>query len=161
MTKRLPIIRWCLLALLAAMMPAAAQACTLCSCTTSTTSLSFGSYTPVSAAPTDATAQVSINCSGLVSLFGLVEIRASPGGSGDPLQRRMAQGAATLRYNLFTNSARTQILGDGSGSTTTITTSLNGLLLFSTSAPVYGRIPARQWSASGTYADTVVITVVY
>ncbi|NJC04376.1 spore coat protein U-like protein [Sphingomonas kaistensis] len=155
------LLRWCLLAILAAMLPAAAQACTLCSCTTSSTSLSFGSYSPVTASPTDATAQVSINCTGVVSLFGQVEITASPGASGAALQRTMSHGGSTLRYNLYADPGRTQVLADGTGGTTTIATPLNGLLVFSTSAPVYGRITAGQWVASGSYADTIVITVQY
>ncbi|UUR06833.1 Csu type fimbrial protein [Sphingomonas glaciei] len=161
MTGPFRLLRWCLLAFAAAMIPAAAQACTLCSCTASTTALSFGSYSPVTASPTDASASVSINCTGLVSLFGLVEIRASAGTSGTALQRTMEHNGSTLRYNLFANSARTEVLADGTGGTTTITTPLNGLLFFSTVAPVYARVPASQWVASGTYGDTVIITVQY
>lgn len=71
------------------------------------------------------------------------------------------RSGSTLNYNLFANSARTEILADGTGGTTTLTAYLNGLLLFSTSVPVYARIPANQWVTSGTYSDTVVITVQY
>lgn len=150
-----------LLAFVTLMLPARAEACTLCSCTTSTSSLAFGTYSPVSASPTDASALVSIDCTGVVSLFGVVEVRASAGSSGSALNRTMARSGSTLRYNLYANSARTLILGDGSGGTSTLTSSLNGLLFFSTTVPVYGRIPAQQWVQSGTYSDTVVITVTY
>ncbi|GAA4011957.1 hypothetical protein GCM10022280_07110 [Sphingomonas swuensis] len=150
-----------LLALIVVMLPARAEACTLCSCTTSTSSLAFGAYSPVTASPTDASALVSIDCTGIVSLFGVVEVRASAGGSGSALDRTMARSGSTLRYNIYANSARSLILGDGSSGTTTLTSSLNGLLFFSTAVPVYGRIPAQQWVQSGTYSDTVVITVIY
>jgi spore coat protein U-like protein len=148
-------------ALLLAVMPTAANACTLCSCTASTSSLSFGSYDPAAAAPRDATALVSVDCSGVVALFGLIEIRAGAGTSGNQLQRTLVRSGTALKYNLYADSARTQVLGDGTGSTTTLTASLNGLLLFSTSVPVFGRVPTDQWVPSGTYVDTVVITVQY
>ena len=73
----------------------------------------------------------------------------------------MLRSGGGLNYNLYANAARTQILGDGLQGTTTITANLNGLLVFSTSAPVYGRIPQSQWVPSGTYNDTVIITVQY
>lgn len=140
---------------------APAGACTLCSCTASTSALSFGSYSPVTASPKDATTQVQVDCTGAVALLGTVQVQASAGGSGNALQRRMTFVGNSLAYNIYADSARTQILGSGTGGTTTINTPLNGSLFFSTSAAVYGRVPAGQWVASGTYTDTIVITVQY
>lgn len=150
-----------LAAMLVAAIATPAEACTLCSCTTSTTALNFGNYDPVTASPDDASAAVSIDCSGVVSLFGLVEVKAGTGQSSSFAQRTMRRLGVSLNYNLFANSPRTQILGDGTGGTTTVTSSLNGLLFFSTSVPVYGRAPAGQWVAAGTYTDTIQITVQY
>lgn len=138
-----------------------AEACTLCSCTASTSAVSFGTYDPVSASARDATGAVQVDCTGVVSLLGTVDIRASAGGSGNFLQRRLSRSGATLNYNLYADATRTRIFGDGSSGTSTLSAPLNGLLFFSTSVPVYGRLPAGQWVASGTYTDTVVITVVY
>ena len=150
-----------LLLAIVAMTPAPAEACTLCTCTTSVSSLSFGTYDPVSPVPKDASALVSINCTGVVSLFGLVEVRASSGSSGNSLQRKMVHSASVLNYNLYADASRTRVLADGLAGTTTLTSSLNGLLFFNTSAPLYGRVPPNQWVPSGTYSDTVVITVQY
>jgi spore coat protein U-like protein len=155
------LARRALFAVLVALLPAAAEACTLCSCTTSVSSLSFGNYDPVSATPRDSTALVSVDCTGLVSLFGLIDIRASAGSSGNQLQRQMRRNGSGLDYNIYADAARTQILGDGQQGTTTVTASLNGLLFFSTSAPLYGRVAQNQWVPSGTYSDTIVITVQY
>lgn len=121
----------------------------MCSCTASTSALSFGSYSPVTASPKDATTQVQVDCTGAVALLGTVQVQASAGGSGNALQRRMTSVGNSLAYNIYADSARTQILGSGTGATTTINTPLNGLLFFSTSAAVYGRVPAGQWVASG------------
>ncbi|WP_338503728.1 spore coat protein U domain-containing protein [Sphingomonas kaistensis] len=150
-----------LAALILAMLPAAASACISCSCTTSASSLSFGTYDSVSALPRDASALVSIDCNGLVALLGVVEVRVGTGSSNNQLQRTMVQAATGLNYNLYADIARSQILGDGTGGTTTATASLNGLLTSSTVIPVFGRIPAGQWVGSGTYTDTVIITVQY
>lgn len=150
-----------LLAACIALLPTPAAACTLCSCTSSVTSLTFATYDPVSSVPRDSSALVSIDCTGIVSLFGLVEVQASPGSSGNKLQRTMVRGGTTLKYNLYADSGRSQILADGQLGTTTLTAPLNGLLFFSTSVPIYGRIPQNQWVAAGTYTDTVVITVQY
>lgn len=149
------------LAAIIAVLPTPAAACTLCSCTSSVTSLSFGDYDPVSPVPKDATALVSVDCTGLVSLFGQIEVRASAGVSGDKLQRTLVRGGSVLRYNIYANSARSQVLADGLQGTTTITSPLNGLLFFSTSVPLYGRIQPNQWVSTGTYTDTVVISVEY
>jgi len=94
-----------------------ASACTLCSCSATASAISFGTYNPASNSPLDASGTVAVNCSGIVSLFGWVEVRAGAGHSGTALQRTMTRSGSSLRYNLFTNSARTQVFGDGSGGT--------------------------------------------
>lgn len=141
--------------------PSPALACTLCSCTATATNIAFGTYDPTSSAPSDTSGTVTVNCTGLVSLFGSVDIASSAGSSGNAAQRTLRQGTNTLNYNLYVNAARTIVFGDGSAGTQTITTPLNGLLIFGQSAFIYGRMPARQWGGAGSYSDTVVITISY
>lgn len=141
--------------------PRPVQACTLCSCSATTTSASFGTYDPTATAPTETAGTVTVNCTGLVSLLGTVEIAASPGSSGNVVQRTMRQGINSLRYNLYVDPARSIVFGDGTAGTQTITRPLNGLLIFGQSVAFYGRIPARQWAQAGTYTDSIVITVTY
>ena len=141
--------------------PSPAFACTLCSCSVTTSNASFGTYNPTSPAPTDTSGTVTVNCTGLVSLFGSVDITASAGASGNLAQRTMKQGTNALNYNLYVDATRTIVFGNGTAGTQKITTPLNGLLIFGQSATFYGRIPARQWTKSGTYSDTIIVTITY
>lgn len=141
--------------------PSPALACTLCSCTATATNIAFGAYDPTSSTPSDTSGTVTVNCTGLVSLFGSIDIASSAGSSGNAAQRTLRQGTNTLNYNLYVNGARTIVFGDGSAGTQKITTPLNGLLFFGQSVFIYGRVPARQWARSGSYSDAVVITIAY
>ncbi|KPF62168.1 spore coat U domain-containing protein [Porphyrobacter sp. AAP60] len=141
--------------------PSPAYACTLCSCSTTASGASFGTYDPTSPAPKDTSGTVTINCTGLIALFGSVDISASAGSSGNAAQRTMRQGINTLNYNLYVNPARSIVFGNGAGGTQRISTSLNGLLFFSQSTFFYARLPANQWARAGNYSDTIVITVAY
>ena len=136
-------------------------ACTLCSCTASASGVSFGSYDPGSASPNDASGTVTLNCTGVVALQGTIVVAASPGTSGNAMARQMAQGADRLNYNLYTDSNRSSIWGTGAGGTSTIAAPLNGLLVFSQSVTVYGRLPAQQWVRSGAYSDSIIVTITY
>ncbi|WP_375197339.1 spore coat U domain-containing protein [Sphingobium sp.] len=136
-------------------------ACTLCSCSASTTGIGFGGYDPGSSSPKDGSGSVTLSCTGLVSLAGTIEIAMSPGGSGNALSRQMSQGAASLLYNLYTNGSRTTIWGTGAAGTSTVSATLTGLLSFSQTVSVYGRIPAGQWVKAGPYADSVIVTITY
>jgi spore coat protein U-like protein len=141
--------------------PDQARACTLCSCSASTTNASFGTYDPTAAAPTDTSGTITINCTGIISLLGTIEVAANAGSSGDVMQRTMRQGVRSLNYNLYVDPARSIVFGDGTAGSQKITRPLNGLLLFGQSVFFYGRIPARQWASNGTYTDSIVITVTY
>ncbi|MDE1916580.1 MAG: spore coat protein U domain-containing protein [Sphingomonadales bacterium] len=152
----------CLATILLALCHAApAQACTLCSCTASTSGLNFGSYDASSSVPNDATGTVTLNCTGLVSLAGNITLTASPGNSGSAATRKMTRGSSILGYNLYTDINRTAVWGDGQGGTSTINSPLNGLLIFSQNATIYGRISTHQWAPVGTYSDTIVVTIEY
>jgi spore coat protein U-like protein len=71
----------------------------------------------------------------------------------------MSQGANLLSYSLYTDAARTNVWGDGTGSTATIGNTGTGAVQ---NVTVYGRIPGSQSSAPpGSYADTISVTVTY
>jgi spore coat protein U-like protein len=74
--------------------------------------------------------------------------------------RTIANGGNTLNYNLYRDSARSQVWGDGSGSTFTVTGTGSGLLTAST-LTVYGDIAAAQDKPPGTYTSTITVTVTY
>ncbi|MFK4871878.1 spore coat protein U domain-containing protein [Novosphingobium sp. ZW T3_23] len=151
------------LALSSMLFPASsAQAlCVLCSCSASTAGLAFGAYDPTSNTPRDANAVVQINCSGVAALLGTIDVSLSPGGSGSIANRRMAQGANVLSYNIYSDSNHTTIWGDGTGGTTGVTLPFNGLLAYSASVTAYGRISTHQYVRAGAYADAVTVTITY
>jgi spore coat protein U-like protein len=67
-----------------------------------------------------------------------------------------------LNYNLFLDSNRSTIWGDGTGSTSYV--SAGSLLAVGTSNrqyTVYGRVPAGQDRGAGSYTDTIVVTLNY
>lgn len=132
-------------------------------CSVSATAVGFGNYDPLSSLNTDTTGTVTVTCSGLLSVLVSYEILLSRGGAGTYTPRRMASGSNTLNYNLYTNLVRTTIWGDNTGGSSRVTGSMLVQLLVPTSNNhiVFGRIPAQQNIAPGTYADSITVTVNY
>ncbi len=140
------------------------QAHAVGNCSVSANSVSFGSYTYTSPSPTDTTGNVRVSCSlgGFVSLFISYEIAFSTGNSGSYSPRTLAFGGNNLPYNLYTNAARNNVWGDGTGGTSTISDGyLLGLFTVVRDYTVYGRIPAAQNTPAGSYADTIIVTITY
>jgi spore coat protein U-like protein len=140
----------------------AAQA--VANCSVSATVLAFGGYNPFSATPLDSAGDITVSCSlgGLLSLLVSYEVKLATGGSGGFSPRRMSNGANTLNYNLYTNSGRSTVWGNGSGSTATISDGyLLGLGTTVRHYAVYGRVPALQNTRSGGYLDSITVTVEY
>lgn len=144
-----------LAATLALLAPTPARACTV-----SATGVAFGAYDPTSPAPDDGTGTVSLACPPSVSA---PVVSLGSGLSGLIGSRQMTSGSSNLSYNLYTNAARTLIWGNGLGGSLTVTltggTVSSGTRTFSRT--VYGRIPAGQNVAAGTYSDTIVVTVTF
>lgn len=147
-----------------ALLPLAAGAAVTCS--VSATGPAFGVYNPLSATPTYANSTVQVTCtllSGGATTVNLVS-SYSTGSSGSFALRTMLSGANTLGYNLFYDAAYTQIRGNGTGGSQTGGATLNlspGTPTQSASGTIYGRIPAGQDVAAGSYADTIVVTITY
>jgi spore coat protein U-like protein len=149
---------WALLAL-----PRTALAL-LQSCTVAASPAPFGSYVPSNpVALTSSSGTITVTCN--VTLIGLLEgwnILLSSGNSGTFGSRQMSLGGKSLAYNLYTTAAHTQIWGDGTSGTGTIS-ELQLLTIGTNSYPytVYGSIPALQDQPPGTYTDVIVVTVNY
>ncbi len=139
--------------------------CTLvCSCSVSTTNVAFGTINPLSAANTDSTGSVRVTCGGVAGL--LIPYRVDIGtGGGSYAARRMNSGANTLAYNVYTDTNRTQIWGNGTGGTQYVSNSILLDLLGLSPAQinwVYGRLPGSQTTAlPGVYSDTIAVTLTY
>lgn len=121
-------------------------------CTIAGNTLDFGTYSSGQQAALDAEASVSYsNCAA-----GTLEIALDGGVAANVADRAMANGDSSLRYQLYKNSARSQVWGTGSDAL------LQQLLVpDSGSIPVYGRIPGGQSVPSGAYADTVNVTLTF
>jgi spore coat protein U-like protein len=153
-------------ALLLAATPAAAQtgACgTIWPLQVSADDVAFGTYISSGSSPVSANGRVTVACGG--DPFGVylpsftVALSAGNGGTGFN-SRRMSNGTYRLNYNLYTNAPYTIVWGDGTAGTQT--QSYNALnLQRSSSMTVYGRIPASQLAAAGTFVDTITVTITY
>jgi spore coat protein U-like protein len=120
-------------------------------CTVSAQSVIFGNYDVFSVQPLDGAGNIGINCSpGASYTLGLST------GSGSYSQRKLANGAQILYYNLYTSPSRSVVWGDGTGGTGTVSGSGE-----SANHTVYGRIPAGQNLPVGSYADTIIVTVTF
>lgn len=121
------------------------------------TGVAFGNYNPLLSTPATANGSVTVYCQGNRSFT----ITLSTGQSNSYAMRYMASGTTTthLNYNLYTDSTYTTVWGDGTGSTGTISGSLQNS---SATYPIYGEIPSPQATVvPGAYTDTITLTVTY
>jgi spore coat protein U-like protein len=126
---------------------------------TSIGGVSFGAYNVYSASPVDSTGSMTYLCHTGIASFVTIDI--STGSSGVYTARTMKKGASSLVYNLYSTAARTgNPWGDGTSNTTRYGPVLV-VLGASTTLTVYGRIPALQNVAAGSYSDTVVVTITF
>ncbi|MDP9151155.1 MAG: spore coat U domain-containing protein [Myxococcota bacterium] len=129
-------------------------------CTISTTAVAFGSYDPIvtnASTPLDSTGTVTTTCStGASPQITLGQGANAGGGSTDTVPvRQMASGAARLGYSLYQQTGRTTVWGNTLATAPAAVTGTGVAQVFT----VYGRVPAAQNVATGSYTDTVVATV--
>lgn len=154
-----------LAALLLCLSPLCAKAATW-TCTVSATGPAFGVYNPFNISPTEANGTVQATCSLLSGSSATVNIvdSFSTGSSGVYSNRTMLSGTNTLSYNLYFDAAYTQIRGNGTGGSQTGSATLNLTSSDRTqtaTGTIYGRIPAGQNVAPGSYSDTIVVTITF
>ena len=127
------------------------------SCSLSTAPMNFGTYLPMAPAPLDVTGQLQARCGG-----GLAFIRfeIGPGQSGNALDRTMTTPGDVLRYNLYTNAARTNVFGDGAPGTSVVWRIVWGRTR-DYNVSVYGRVFPGQDPRAGPYNDNLLVTVVF
>jgi spore coat protein U-like protein len=127
-------------------------------CTVTSSAVAFGGYNPASSANVDVLSSVDVRCRPKadvkfsVGLGNGVGARYSTG-------RKMTRtaGGGTLTYNLYVDSGRSQVLGDGTDGSFFTNSSGKDL-----NFQVFGRIPGSQPTVqAGSYADTVIVTVSY
>lgn len=137
------------------------------SCGVSATAVDYGTYNVLSATPRDATGTVTATCTLLSPPAQRVDyvLTLSTGLSGSFNPRKMFNAAEVLNYNLFRNNARTQIWGDGTGGTFTVSRRTRNLTparpTQSQNATIFGRIPVGQDVGAGNYLDSITVTMTF
>lgn len=132
-------------------------------CNYNITPLSFGAYDPENKDPTNSSSILSIVCSGKKPVSFKITCDAGLGHEASISTGRLMTHASktTLKYNLFTDQLYVNILGDDiSGKSIEGTTSDSGFKNNSANIPIFGRIFPFQEGPSGSYTDTIRITIV-
>lgn len=144
--KKAPVGR--LFLFIALGMPALAQPCSL-----NATNMAFGAINPLNSVDYDSTASIDVTCPDPTSYTLSLST-----GSGSYDQRQMVSGSETLHYNLYTDAARNEVWGDGSGVSVTVNgeTDSSG-----NSHTVYGHSPHQPLAVPGNYSDSITVTVTY
>ena len=125
-------------------------------CVVTATNLAFGNYDPTAPNPSDATNSITVICTPGTSFT--VGLNAGSTAGATVTSRQMASGGNRLDYGLFQDVARSVNWGNTPG-TDTPAAAIAGLT--PSILTVYGRVPAQQTVAVGSYSDIVTITVSY
>ena len=136
-------------------------------CSVSVTGVAFGTYDPVVTTPTTSTGNVQVRCihigGGATRANYTVDL--STGSSGSFAQRTMRSGNSVLHYNLFNSATYAQTWGNGTGGSVRVAYSLlvnpGNFQQNVMDHPIFGRIPAQQAVDTGTYGDTILVTLTF
>ncbi|HVJ12287.1 MAG TPA: spore coat U domain-containing protein [Burkholderiales bacterium] len=124
-------------------------------CAVTATDLAFGTYTSQSGTPLQGTTLLRATCTpGSTYNVGLNE-GTTAGATVNA--RKMASGTNALNYQLYSDSGRSTIWGNTTG-TDTVTGVGTGLAVDHT---VFGAVPAAQVVPAGDYADTITVRIYY
>ena len=85
-----------------------------------------------------------------------IALSAGSGLGASFASRRMASGPNLLVYSLYTDATRTVVWGNGGAGSSVVNRNGNGAAQQIT---VFGRIPTGQSVPTGTYSDTIVVTL--
>lgn len=124
-------------------------------CNVWATTLDFGTFGLLNSNITSNSSPISVQCSrGTPYQIGL---DAGLNGNGDINARKMVKGANSITYQLYRDSAMTQVWGN-TLNTNTVAGTGNGIPV---DIPVYAEVPVQTTPPAGTYQDTVVVSVTY
>jgi spore coat protein U-like protein len=145
------------------------QAHAAADCSITAVSLNFGVYDPVVTTADDSAGTVTVTCRYLSGGAERVNysVTLANGALGTSAStRKMAAGAGRLGYNVFTDPARAQVWGTGTGGSVVASGSMtvgpgNGNSTKSIVHTVYGRVPQLQDAMPGTYNDTLLVTLTF
>lgn len=142
----------------------AARASTTCHISTGG-GMAFGVYDSITAVPNDSTTTVSVLCTRSGGPRNVtITLLATQGTNGSSVSSRRMGNTGTpgeyLNYGLFRDTGRSAVWGFTAGvDTMSVPLSIDNNSSATATFIVYGRIPALQDVAVGSYADSVTITV--
>ena len=131
-------------------------------CTVSVSGVAFGNYNSISSQNADTLATISVTCTGTTGDNVSLQLAMSAG-NGSFSNRQMTAGAYTMLYNLFMDSSRSVVWGDGTGGTGTLTDSFTmDSSVVVKNYTVYGRVFGNQNQlVAQFYSDNVVVSLTY
>ena len=131
-------------------------------CTVSASGVAFGSFNPLPGLSADTNGTIAVTCSGAVSDTASYTITITSG-MGSFSARKMVAGGDSLTYNLYRDSGCTQVWGDGTGSTSTVSASVTlTSSSLTTNYVVYSRIAGGQRTVKASaYSDNLLVTITY
>lgn len=126
-------------------------------CAFNSSDLDFGTYqSPYQSTDVLSSNNIVLICD-LFSLGNRFSIKLLPGQSGTPAQRYLSNGRDKLYYNLFVNSSRTSVWGDGSNGSSYY----NGVTLLYLRATVFSVVFKNQNVSPGFYSDNISFEIVF
>jgi spore coat protein U-like protein len=143
-------------------------------CRVNVNPVAFGPYDPLSYSNLEnSSGFVEVQCRSTTTLSGStsvgysIALSSGLSGSFNPRTlREVTRGSATLEYNLYTNSGRATVWGNGTSPsvpvTGTITLNTANVYVSSNPLTIYGVLFARQTNKpGGAYSDNLQVTVTY
>lgn len=129
-------------------------------CTVSGALLNFGnSIDPLSAGvPLDASSSLTVQCTNTTPYSVALNAGTNAGGTANFSARAMRNGSYSMPYQLYLDSGRASVWGDGTGSSAPVTGTGSGS---SQTLTIYGRVPSLTGAVPGSYTDTVTVTISY
>jgi spore coat protein U-like protein len=132
------------------------QSCLYAVCTVSTLGVNFGAYDPLNTMPADSTGSVDVRCTDTQRVE--IQIGPSPNSGGfDPRQLRQSSGLDYLGYTLYTASDLATIWGDGTQGSSVVYENAKKNKV--SNIPVFGRAPAGQDVYTGSYSESLLVTI--
>lgn len=127
-------------------------------CTVSGSTLNFGNaLNPVNAAAVDATSTLTVQCTATTPYTLSLNAGVNAGSATNFAGRVLKSGSYALPYQLYVDSGRSSVWGNGTASAT-----YSGLGSGNTqSVTIYGRLPSLTGMPPGVYTDTVTVTISY
>lgn len=131
------------------------------SCTIATQNINFGSLTSTNAGNVDVPADATVTCASNSPFnvginYGL--------NAGATFQRKLASGANTLNYSVYVDGYGVNEYGQvstyGTANNYNSAATINVSPATNT-VPIFARLPAQSTPPSGTYTDTLTVTVNY